>query len=213
MARSTFRYIYKTTCLSTGRFYIGKHTCHTLENDYLGSGLILSHSLKKYGKKNHKKEILKFADSLTELNTLEETMVAEVIGDEGCMNIKKGGIGGWDQVAKIASQRGTLYTFGMQGKKHKELSLRKMAKAKIGEHNNQFGKRAFIDPLTGERKLLLERPNGWLSPVEMADSKKKKTHGVYGKKWFNNGADNFLLSADDERTRNLKLGRLNPGFR
>jgi group I intron endonuclease len=48
--------IYKTTNLLNGKIYIGKDTKNNI--NYLGSGKILNLAIKKYGRKNFKKEIL-----------------------------------------------------------------------------------------------------------------------------------------------------------
>lgn len=54
--------IYKTTCLITGKIYIGQHKIFsekTLDPWYLGSGPTLLREIEKYGKENFKREILK----------------------------------------------------------------------------------------------------------------------------------------------------------
>lgn len=44
-------YVYKTECLIDKSFYIGVHKSFDIENDsYLGSGLLISRYIKKYGK-------------------------------------------------------------------------------------------------------------------------------------------------------------------
>lgn len=52
-------YIYKTTNLINNKIYIGLKTKSVNESEnYLGSGVVLKHAIKKYGKANFKKEIL-----------------------------------------------------------------------------------------------------------------------------------------------------------
>lgn len=212
MARSVFRYVYKTTCIITGRFYIGKHTSHTIDNEYLGSGKLLKYSVAKYGTDNHVKEILKFANSLEELNLLEEQIIDEFLNTDLCMNLKPGGSGGWDNVSRIAKANGTLYTDGMKGKKHSAESKLKMSVAGSGENNSNFGKKAFKNPVTGERLMLLECPAGWITAKEFAKSKLTK-NSSFGRKWFNDGNTNFFLSLSDDRTHALNVGRLNTNFK
>ena len=50
--------VYKTKNLENGTEYIGYHATKKLDDGYLGSGTILQKSLKKYGTKSFKKEIL-----------------------------------------------------------------------------------------------------------------------------------------------------------
>ena len=54
--------IYKTTCLITGKIYIGQHKIFsekTLDPWYIGSGPTLLKAIEKYGRENFKREILK----------------------------------------------------------------------------------------------------------------------------------------------------------
>jgi len=61
-----FNYVYVTTNLIDGKKYIGDHSSDRLNDGYLGSGIILAKAIKKYGRKNFKKEILEFFDTKKE---------------------------------------------------------------------------------------------------------------------------------------------------
>lgn len=88
--------IYKTTCLVTGRYYIGMHSTANLEDGYLGSGKLLHRSLKKYGRDSHTREVLFYAPDRAELSLLEKSIVtSEMLNDSMCMNIRPGGDGGF----------------------------------------------------------------------------------------------------------------------
>lgn len=90
-----YHFIYKTTNLLSGKYYIGMHSTNNLEDGYLGSGKRLRYSINKYGVENHKREILEFVDSRKELATREEEIVNLIeVSRENCMNIKVGGSGG-----------------------------------------------------------------------------------------------------------------------
>ena len=98
MARKekTIHYIYKTTCIVTGKWYVGMHSAYNLEDGYMGSGKILRYSIRKYGTENHTKEILEYLPT-RELLVLREIEIVtkELISDGKCMNLKEGGTGGW----------------------------------------------------------------------------------------------------------------------
>lgn len=86
--------IYKTTCLVTGRYYIGMHSSEKDVDSYLGSGKIVAASLKKHGRKNHTRETIARAGSREELRSLEEMFVTEdLLKDPLCMNLAVGGCG------------------------------------------------------------------------------------------------------------------------
>lgn len=94
-----FHYIYKTTNLITNKFYVGMHSTNNLQDGYIGSGKILKYSIAKYGKENHKFEILEFVDSRKELAARESIVVNEaLLSDPLNMNLKIGGFGGFGYI-------------------------------------------------------------------------------------------------------------------
>ena len=58
-----YHYIYKTTNMLDGRYYIGAHSTNVINDSYFGSSKELLNDIKKHGKENFKKEILQFVDS------------------------------------------------------------------------------------------------------------------------------------------------------
>jgi hypothetical protein len=94
--KHNIHYIYKTTCLITKKYYIGIHSTTNINDGYLGSGLRLRRSIRKYGIENHVREILEFFPNRNLLMEKEKEIVtSEFIKDELCMNLKEGGNGGW----------------------------------------------------------------------------------------------------------------------
>jgi hypothetical protein len=91
-----FHFIYKTTNLLSGKYYIGMHSTNDLDDGYLGSGTRLRYSINKHGIKNHVREILEFVDSREELKKREKEIVTlNEIAKEECMNLTVGGEGGF----------------------------------------------------------------------------------------------------------------------
>jgi hypothetical protein len=94
-------YLYKIICIITNRYYIGIHSTHNIDDGYMGSGKRLKYSIRKYGVKNHKKEILKFFESRGELMQGERDMITiDMLLDKNCMNLKNGGDGGLSGLPK-----------------------------------------------------------------------------------------------------------------
>lgn len=119
-----YHFIYKTVNLINGQYYIGMHSTNCLEDDYIGSGMRLWYSIKKYGRENFKKEILEFLPDRKTLDLREEEIVTkEIVSDPMCLNLKTGG----------QKSPGTL------GKKYSEETRKKMsannARAMLGKHH------------------------------------------------------------------------------
>ena len=94
--KANIHYIYKTTCNVTGRWYVGMHSTCNLDDGYLGSGLRLRRSIRKYGSDNHTKEIISYHETRELLIEAEKLAITDVmVLDENCMNLKLGGTGGW----------------------------------------------------------------------------------------------------------------------
>lgn len=89
----SYHYVYRTICLITNRYYIGVHSTSVLDDGYLGSGKRLRRSIYKYGKENHAKEILEYAETREKAEKLEEKYISKVTGDLNCMNLTNGGTG------------------------------------------------------------------------------------------------------------------------
>ena len=97
-----YHYIYKTTNLVNGKYYIGMHSTHNFEDGYVGSGKRLWYSIKKYGKENFKCEILEILPDRSSLKEREKELVNEVLlKNPMCMNIKPGGSGGFSREQQI----------------------------------------------------------------------------------------------------------------
>ena len=87
-----YHFIYKTTCIKTGRFYIGMHSTDKIEDGYIGSGQRLWHSIRYHGKENHKIEILEFFQDRKSLALREREIVNEdLLENSNCMNLCLGG--------------------------------------------------------------------------------------------------------------------------
>ena len=91
-----YHYIYKITCLRNERYYIGMHSTDNLEDGYMGGGKRIKNSVKKHGKDAHRKEILEFFENREDLRNREIQLVnEELLNDPMCINLNKGGDGGW----------------------------------------------------------------------------------------------------------------------
>lgn len=84
-------YIYRTQHVN-GKYYIGRHSTHDIDDGYIGSGR-WPRSIKN--KNNVTRIILEWADSLEQLIELEGRYLQEHYGQPGCMNMTPNPVG-WD---------------------------------------------------------------------------------------------------------------------
>ena len=75
MENNNFCYI--TINLKNGKRYIGSHSTNNIDDNYLGSGKLIIKAVKKYGRENFKREILKKCKTIEEARKLEESYIKE----------------------------------------------------------------------------------------------------------------------------------------
>ena len=103
------------------KIYIGKHETTDPNDEYLGSGLLLTKAINKYGKENFMKTVLYIFDNEKDMNDKESEIVnEEFILREDTYNIGLGGQGG-----KL-----------MLNYKHSEETKMKIKKAALGSKKN-----------------------------------------------------------------------------
>ena len=121
--KHAFHYIYKTTCIITKKFYIGIHSTSILDDGYLGSGVKLTRSVKKYGKHNHIKEILEYLSDRESLIEREKLLVNEdLINDPFCMNLIVGGnFSGLNYRKEHTEETKNRISLKLKGKSYEEI--------------------------------------------------------------------------------------------
>jgi len=170
--------LYLTRNNVNNKIYIGVHSQSIFGFDgYLGSGSILHHAIKKYGRHNFIRETLRICDSYWEAFRLESLAVDEkFISRSDTYNRKLGGFGGWTNKNKRwnaaqhlkCPKRGERN--GMFGKNHAQISKEKMSREKtiqyqnLSEREKLRRRQILIDVNTGRklspdhRKLITGRP-------------------------------------------------------
>jgi len=69
--------IYKISNRLNDKIYIGAHKTKDLDDGYMGSSRSLTEDIKKFGIKNFKKEILRYAKNSKEMYSIEAKLVTE----------------------------------------------------------------------------------------------------------------------------------------
>lgn len=134
--------IYKTTCLIDGKIYIGQ--CINDRPSYLGSGTLLKYAIKKYGKENFKKEILKLGvKNQKKLDLLEEIYIKKFNTTDRKIGlniapgtVNKFGRGNPSQIPEVKAKIAAT----SKGRKHSKETKKKMSEWQKGEGNHRFGK-------------------------------------------------------------------------
>jgi group I intron endonuclease len=192
MARKEKKYhfIYKTTSLITGKYYIGMHSTNNLNDGYLGSGTRLRRVINKYGEENFIRDILEFCGSREELKKREgEIVTLNEIAKVDCMNIQLGGEGGGTKESANATNK------IIWGEKREE-SLKRVTKhmKKLWD-DGDFRKKA-LKNLEWDRKNHSEETKKLMS-------RQRKGNGIgeensqYGTCWVTRDGENKKIKNED----------------
>ena len=155
--------IYKTTNIINKKEYIGIHQTDNIDDGYLGSGLAIKRSIKKYGVENFKREILEFCNSFEELLIKEKKYVNEDwVNNKNNYNLKTGGqsagILSKDSKNKISETLKKKYLNGelkYHGKPYKPTEYQKNQMSEILKNkyaNGEIIKKIGIEPWNKGKK-------------------------------------------------------------
>lgn len=198
MARKekNIHYIYKTTCNVTGKWYIGMHSTLNEEDGYMGSGLVLRRSIRKYGVDNHTKEILEYCESREALVLREtEIVTKELISDGLCMNLKEGGQGGFrdeEHMMKCSKAGAKKHSERMKTDNDYYLKVRDYL-SKGSKNYHKSGKHKYG---TFKDKKHSEESKKLISEV-MKGKGSGEANSQFGTCWINNGVENKKIKKDD----------------
>jgi len=170
-------YVYKTTNIINGKFYIGKRKYRKKDEKwYLGSGIYLNRAIKKYGIENFKKEIIEWCSSSEEVNNKERFWIAKLdaLNQKIAYNIAPGGDGGFlgEEVSKRIGLK-------LKGRKLPKEVCEKMSKAMKGKKKSKEHIEKVRKALTGRKRTEKEIENmskaalklyeeGFESPVQIS---------------------------------------------
>ena len=178
-------YLYEVTNLVNRKTYIGQHITDNLEDGYLGSGQALKRAIKKYGKKNFKKEILLFARNQQALNILEMMAVTpEHCERRDNYNLREGG-GSKGRLCSETKKRISAAKSGPKnhnyGKKFSVETRTKMSRAKRGrvvtlEARMKQSQKMRGRKLTEEHRAKMSRSSKRLKPTPQLLEKMKKLY-------------------------------------
>jgi hypothetical protein len=204
-----YHYIYKTTNVLSGKYYIGMHSTHNLDDGYLGSGTRLRRSIKKYGKENFIREILEYCDTRNILKSREEEIVnLNEIAKIDCINLKVGGYGGFsdeEHITKFNEGRewGRILGGKKTGNKLRGTTMSDEYKDKISDGLNNYYENN-VGLFTGKNHS--EETKNKMSE-SMKGKGKGSNNSQYGKCWITNEVDSKKIFKGDLIPEGWRLGR------
>jgi hypothetical protein len=186
-----YNFIYKTTNLLSGRYYIGMHSTDNLDDGYLGSGNRLILAVRKHGRENFKREILEFCDNRECLKRRESEIVnLDEVSKKECMNLAVGGEGG-------NTDSGGPQAFAKrlrEDKEFREIHAKRSSETMKKTHSQ--GKIKY-DTFTGKR-------HSEASKKLMSESSKEKGVGAsnsqFGTCWITKDGVNKKIKMDELKT-------------
>ena len=179
-------YIYRITNKINGKTYIGQHKYKKLNDNYMGSGVLLAKAKSKYGIKNFEKEILEFDIPNVELaNDFEQMYILfERAKGKAEYNIAPGGLGHFghhsEETKKKMSKTRTGIKYSEEHRIHISESLKgriisEETRKKISEANKGHQAWNKGKPMTEEQKRKLSESHKGQHPSEEARRKRSKT--------------------------------------
>jgi group I intron endonuclease len=169
----TYGYIYITTNKINGKRYIGQHKSKDWDYNYIGSGKVLKHAIKKYGIENFTCFPLAWSWNKAEINQLEIDYISHYKPE---YNLAKGGNGG------NAGNKG--HTHSEEARKKisesnkrriiSEETRKKISESRKGEKHHYFGKH-----LTEEHKSKIGKSEKGKIMTEEAKIKISKTMRLF----------------------------------
>ena len=210
MARKTkrYHYIYKTTNIKNGKFYVGMHSTYNLNDGYLGSGTELRRSIRRNGKDNFKIEFLEFFDSREDLINKEKELVNEqLLKDPMCMNLKPGGTGGFNnEEHRIKAQTAGLNVMN----KTRNNDKRRLWLLKNDSEWSTYWKKNISDGLKGN-KIWLGKTHSEETKRKIGEANSIKMKGdgnsQFGTCWITNGTENKKIKKTDKLPKGWEFGR------
>ena len=97
--------VYKIISKIDSRYYIGVHKTNNIDDNYMGSGLIINRLVKKYKRNNFKKITIIEFNNAEEAFKKEKEILSQCLGDKKCVNIAEGGHGGANFKGKCHSEK------------------------------------------------------------------------------------------------------------
>lgn len=156
-----YNYIYLITNNINGKIYIGKHSTDNLDDDYMGSGILIKKAIQKYSVENFTKDYLAFCDTEEKLNWLEKFYIKKYNARQVGYNLTDGGDG---RLGFIMSEETKEKLKSPKSEEHKQKISETLKGKMTGENNPNFGKHHIFGEMSQEHKQKLSESHKGLTP-------------------------------------------------
>ena len=200
-----FGYIYKTTNNVNGKIYIGQHEWHetSMDNKYLGSGLLLKEAFKKYGRDNFTCEILKYCKYKEELDKEEIYYISkyESTNNKKGYNIAAGGRGG-----NLGDEVNLKISESLKGKPCSEEKKLKLSKIFKGRPSSLTKEGRLKISKANKEKVISEETRYKMSISAKNVDRSNRVPSLKNKKAITSGKDVKYINKDEKIPENWRLG-------
>ena len=192
-----YGFIYKTTCLVNGKIYIGQ-TVRWRDKFYLGSGTAICKAIKRYGKQNFKRKILRLCYSQRELDIWEMVMIKKYNSTDKSI--------GYNILPGTANEFGSVNPASLPEVREK------ISKSHVGRFMSDETRRKISISLSGENSPMYGKHHSEdvkrkLSEKAKIRLSKKENNGMYGKRHSRQTCDKI-----SNALRGKYTGEKNPNF-
>jgi len=189
--------IYLTENLVNGKLYVGQNSNNNIK--YLGGGTIIQKAIKKYRRKNFKKQVLVRCNSQEELDEQEIFWIdaLSTLKPNG-YNIELGGNGRGKIISEETKRKqskvhkGCKPTYGMLGKVHTDETKKKLSAFNKGKTLSEEHKKKISESEKGKfisSRIRLKQSLSHKGKV-LKDSHKKRISESMSLYWKEKGANN-----------------------
>lgn len=191
-----FYSIYQITNKVNGKIYIGSHKTQDLNDNYMGSGVLLNRAYQKHGVEKFEKQILYVFDNPDDMYEKEKELVNEdFVKRKDTYNIKEGGFGGWGYVN--SSKKNLYGKNGQKGFGGENLDIGRENLVNKIKTDPTFRKEYCEKLSKGLKKYYIDNPGHFKGKKHLSETKEKigqhssrhqkgSGNSQYGKVWISN---------------------------
>lgn len=196
--------VYKITNKTNKKFYIGAHKTSNLNDEYMGSGKLITRAIKKYGLENFEKEILYVFESEQDMFSKEKELITEM---KPPYNLHEGGNGGFEYINKN----------GLNWSYEKNNRITPFRTLKFNENRSEWSKKSGLKggPITLERKIGIHSDKFKEKIKIFGGTFKNKKHTIEskikiskGNKGKNLGNNNPMTCEENKKKLSFKIKEL-----